>query len=196
MFKRVTVGELRAVRSRSLRRRSDGARRNVNWLRPRQAARIDPSIVASPTPCRKRRCPANEISVPVCGNKVGRPALVEPVRPFHASSRGQQWHASGATRRARSPEETIYLVFRGGDDGNRTHDPLLAKQMVAIWQSLVDGYLPGTMRATHHRYRPITTPVPHCYWHANGTVTSPNPHDRGLLSGHNLPSHPLTSSNS
>jgi hypothetical protein len=39
-------------------------------------------------------------------------------------------------------------VLRGGDDGNRTHDPLLAKQTVVIRQYLVDGYLPGTMRAS------------------------------------------------
>jgi len=33
----------------------------------------------------------------------------------------------------KAPGSSATRGFDGGDDGNRTHDPLLAKQTVAIW---------------------------------------------------------------
>ena len=112
MFKGVTVGELRAVRIRSLRRRSDGARRNVNWLRPRQAAVSTPRSSPRRPPADNAGARTRRYRSRSAETKPADP-LVKPVGLFRASSRGQQWHAAGTTRRARSPEETIYLVFRG-----------------------------------------------------------------------------------
>jgi hypothetical protein len=84
-------------------------------------------------------------------------------------------------RNQKAPGSGATGGFDGGDDGNRTHDPLLAKQTTAIRKSLVNGYLAGTIRDSRLPVLPILTPVPHYYWHANGTDTSPNPHGQGLV---------------
>jgi len=67
------------------------------------------------------------------------------------------WHAALRPARER-PRQLATRGIVGGDDGNRTHDPLLAKQTTAIRQCLVNGYLPGMMRASLLPVLPLLDP--------------------------------------